>query len=218
MTPARACASTHFVALYGLTGGIASGKSTAARLFRARGIPVIDADQLAREVVEPGRPALSEIAARWPTVIGADGRLDRAALAAVVFARPAERKALEAILHPRIRAEAAREALEHLAAGAPYVLYEAALLFEIDGDRELPGVILVSASPAVQRARLAARDALSAADIDQRLAAQLPLAQKRARARWILENDGDEAALAAQVTALDATLRQLARKARPEAT
>src|SRR5277367_6249521 len=103
--------------LYGLTGGIASGKSTAARLFRELGVPVIDADVLAREVVEPGQPALAEISARWPSVL-ADGRLDRAAMAKVIFSDPVERKALEAILHPRIRTEAATRAMKFLTEGA----------------------------------------------------------------------------------------------------
>jgi dephospho-CoA kinase len=141
-------------------------------------------------------------------VLTPTGRLDRAALAAKVFASPDERKALEAILHPRIREETALRAMALAETGVAYALYEAALIFEIGGDRDLEGVILVSAAPEVQRARLAKRDGLPPAEIDRRLAAQLPLAEKRAKAKWVLENDGDEAALRAQVVALDATLRK----------
>ncbi len=195
--------------LYGLTGGIASGKSTAARFFADRGVPVIDADRLARELVEPGQSALLEIARRWPGVVDAGGRLQRRALADLVFADPGERGALEAILHPRIRAEAAREAKGLEAAGHIYALYEAALILETGAENSLDGVILVSASAETQRARLALRNNLTSEDADRRIAAQLPQAEKRRRARWILENDGDLESLRAQVNALDAVLRAL---------
>jgi dephospho-CoA kinase len=192
------------VKLYGLTGGIASGKSTAAGFFAEQGIPIIDADRLARELVEPGQPALKQIAARWPGVVPG-GRLDRSALAQVVFADDRQRLELEAILHPRIRAETLRRAKELESAGHPYALYEAALILETGGDRSLDGVILVSASPQTQRSRLVARDHR---DTEGRIAAQLPLEEKRRRARWILENDGDREMLREQVKCLDAELRK----------
>lgn len=195
--------------LYGLTGGIASGKSTAARFFADRGVPIIDADRLARELAEPGQPALLEIARRWPGVVAADGRLLRRALADLVFAAADERRALEAILHPRIRAEAARQAKALESAGHVYALYEAALILETGGERSLDGVILVSASAETQRARLAQRNNLSPEDARRRIAAQLPQEEKRQRARWILENDGDVESLREQVSALDAVLRGL---------
>jgi dephospho-CoA kinase len=145
-------------------------------------------------------------------VLMATGELDRAALARRVFAVAEERKALEAILHPRIREETARRALALAATGAPYALYEAALIFEIDGDRDLEGVILVAASLSSQRSRLAARDGLTPEEIEGRLRAQLSLEEKRSRATWVLDNDGDERSLCAQVAALDARLRAEARK------
>ncbi len=194
--------------LYGLTGGIASGKSTAARFFADRGAPVIDADRLARELVEPGQPALLEIARRWAGVVDSDGRLDRRALADLVFAGPDERLALEAILHPRIRAEADREANVLEAAGHVYALYEAALILETGSDASLDGVILVSTSAEAQRDRLARRNNLSPEDAERRIAAQLSQEEKRARAQWILENDGDLESLRQQVNALDGMLRE----------
>ena len=136
------------VRLYGLTGGIASNKIfrlTAARFFAERGVPIIDADRLARELVEPGRPALQQIVQRWPGVIDDAGRLDRKGLAALVFADPEKRLALEAILHPRIRTETLRRAEELALAGHVYALYEAALILETWQRGSLDGVILVSA-------------------------------------------------------------------------
>ncbi|WP_373048930.1 dephospho-CoA kinase [Vulgatibacter sp.] len=182
----------------GLTGGIASGKSTVARLLAARGVPVIDADALAREVVAPGSEGLAAIAARWPQVVR-DGVLDRKALGALVFAAPAERLALEAITHPRIRAESTRRMAAAERAGAQQVVYEAALLFENDLDRGLDGTILVAADPALQVERLQGRDGLSAEEAEARLRAQLPLAEKKARATWVIDNSGDLEALRRRV-------------------
>ncbi|HEY3588229.1 MAG TPA: dephospho-CoA kinase [Myxococcaceae bacterium] len=183
----------------GLTGGIASGKSTVSAMFRELGAPVIDADEAARDVVEPGTSGLLEVARRFPGVVDATGRLDRAALGQRVFADPTERRALEAILHPRIREEVARR-LEALArAGVTVALYDAALLIENGLHRGLDGVIVVSAPEAVQRSRLAARDGLDEAAITARLAAQLPLADKRAHATWVVDNGGARDETRAQV-------------------
>jgi len=183
----------------GLTGGIASGKSTVSAMFRELGAEVIDADQVAREVVEPGTPGLAEVARRFPGVVDPSGRLDRAALAGRVFTDPSERRALEAILHPRIREEVARRAEALARAGVPVVLYDAALLIENGLHRDLDGVVLVSAPPEVQRARLARRDGLDDAAITARLAAQLPLADKRAHATWVVDNGGSLEQTRAQV-------------------
>src|SRR5437660_4669340 len=116
--------------VYGLTGNIGSGKSTVARLFRERGVEVIDADQIAREVVEPGRPARAEVAARFPGVLTREGRLDRKLLAARIFADENERRALNAIVHPRIAEEVAARLAQLMEKGAPFALYEAALIVE----------------------------------------------------------------------------------------
>jgi len=183
----------------GLTGGIASGKSTVSAMFRELGAQVIDADQVARDVVEPGTPGLEEVARRFPGVLDPSGQLDRAALGRRVFADPAERRALEAILHPRIRTEVARRTEALARAGVTVALYDAALLIENALHRGMDGVIVVSAPEAVQRARLAARDGLDDAAITARLAAQLPLADKRAHATWVVENGGSLDETRAQV-------------------
>jgi dephospho-CoA kinase len=194
----------------GLTGGIASGKSTVTEMFRELGAPVIDADEVARDVVEPGTPGLFEVARRFPGVVDATGRLDRTALGQRVFADPTERGALEAILHPRIREEVARR-LEALArAGRTVALYDAALLIENGLHRGLDGVIVVSAPEAVQRSRLAARDGLDEAAITARLAAQLPLADKRAHATWVVDNGGSREETRAQVQRIWEEIQQRA--------
>ncbi len=193
----------------GLTGGIASGKSTVSAMFRELGAEVIDADQVARDVVEPGTPGLEEVARRFPGVVDATGRLDRVALGRRVFADPAERRALEAILHPRIREEVARRTEALARAGVTVVLYDAALLIENGLHRGMDGVVLVSAPEEAQRARLAARDGLDAAAITARLAAQLPLADKRAHATWVVDNGGSLDETRAQVRRIWEDIRRL---------
>jgi dephospho-CoA kinase len=183
----------------GLTGGIASGKSTVSAMFRELGATVLDADAVAREVVEPGTPALEEIQWRFPGVVDDSGRLDRAALAGRVFGNAAERAALEAITHPRIQAEVARRTEALARAGLPVLLVDAALLIENGIHRRLDGVVLVWVPEAVQRARLAARDGLTPAEVQARLAAQLPLEQKRSLATWEVDNSGTRENTRAQV-------------------
>jgi dephospho-CoA kinase len=192
----------------GLTGGIASGKSTVTAMFRELGAEVIDADQVARDVVEPGTAGLEAVALRFPEVVDASGRLDRVALGRRVFADPAERRALEAIVHPRIREEVARRTEALSRAGVTVVLYDAALLIENGLHRGMDGVVLVSAPEEVQRARLAARDGLDEAAITARLAAQLPLADKRAHATWVVENGGSLDETRAQVRRIWENIRR----------
>jgi dephospho-CoA kinase len=186
--------------MVGLTGGIASGKSTVSGMLRELGAEIIDADQVARDVVAPGMPALAEIAERFPGVVSSTGTLDRAALGKRVFSSSEERKALNAITHPRIQAEVLARTQRLAEQGVKVAVYDAALLVEnglhhaMDG-----GVILVAASPAVQRARLVERDGLSQDEADARIRSQLPLEEKRRHARWIIDNDGDLASLRAQV-------------------
>lgn len=191
------------VKVIGLTGGIASGKSTVADLLRARGAVIVDADLLARQVVEPGQPALAELVARFGAdILDGDGRLERKKLAARVFADPAARAELGRITHPRIAAASQAEIARAAAAGAPVVIYEAALLVENRAHEGLDGLIVVAAPAAVQRARLQARDALDGAAADARLAAQLPLEDKLAVATWVVDNSGDRAHLERQVELL----------------
>lgn len=193
--------------IVGLTGGIGSGKSTVAAMLRDRGAVIIDADALAKEVVAPGSPGLAEVLAHFGEGLRLpDGNLDRKALGARVFQDPQALSALNRIIHPRValgfqeKAEAAR------AQGAKVCVYDVPLLYENGLDRGLPEVIVVSVSPAVQRARVAARDGLPGEQIEQRIRAQWPLADKVQRATWVIDNDGDRAETEAQVTRLWAEL------------
>ncbi|WP_342381425.1 dephospho-CoA kinase [Myxococcus stipitatus] len=185
--------------VFGLTGGIASGKSTVTRMLRELGAEVIDADVLARQVVEPGTPGLASIAERFPGVIGPDGRLDRAKLAARVFGNEVERGALNAITHPRVR-EAFLEKLQLLQErGVARAVYDVPLLIEAGMHQWLEGVALVWVPREVQKARLMARDGLDEAAAEARLVSQLPLDDKRTHATWVIDNSGDLAATRAQV-------------------
>jgi dephospho-CoA kinase len=185
--------------LYGLTGGISSGKSTVSRMLRELGAHVLDADVIARLVVEPGTPALAEIAARFPGVIGSDGRLDRAKLGARVFADANERAALNAITHPRVREEFLRQVQALEAQGVERVLYDVPLLIETGLHAGMDGVVVVWVPREVQKARLMARDGLSEEAAEARLAAQLPLDEKRQHATWLVDNSGGLPATRAQV-------------------
>jgi len=188
------------VHVIGLTGGIASGKSTVAALLVSRGAAVVDADLLARQVVEPGQPALAELVARFGVdILTADGRLDRKRLAAIAFADPAARADLGRITHPRIGAASAAAIATWADAGANVVFYEAALLVENRAYTSLAGLIVIAVPPEVQYARLALRDGLAPEDARARIAAQAPLADKLAAATWVIENTGDLAALEREV-------------------
>jgi dephospho-CoA kinase len=193
---------TRGLKLVGLTGGIASGKSTVARLIGELGIPVLDADQLAREVVEPGQPAHAELATCWPEVIAPDGKVDRKKLGAIVFADAGARARLEAITHPRIAALAKERAAELARQGHPLAFYEASLLVETGRHRNLQALVVVSASDETQIRRAMARDGLSREEARARLAAQLPLAEKIRAATHVIDNDGELEATRAQVTRL----------------
>lgn len=192
----------------GLTGGIASGKSTFAALLRARGVPVVDADALARAAVAPGSAALAEIArALGPDAVGPDGTLDRKRVAAIVFGDPEARRRLEAITHPAIRRAMLEETDRLAAAGHDLVIYDTPLLYEAGLDRVLDSIVVVWAPRDVQRARMMARDGLTTAEADARLAAQLPIDEKAARADFVVENAGAPEELAAKADRLLGDLR-----------
>jgi dephospho-CoA kinase len=196
------------VRLVGLTGGIATGKSTFAAALRALGVPVVDADQLARAVVVKGAPALAEVAAAFgPGVLAPDGGLDRKALAAVVFADPAARRRLEAITHPAIRRAMEAETARLAAAGHDLAFYDAPLLFEVGLEPAMALVVVVFAPPDAQVARLMARDGLAPPEAEARLAAQLPVAEKAARADVVVDNTDAAAPLQAKAARLVADLR-----------
>lgn len=179
----------------GLTGGIACGKSTAAAILREQGFPVLDLDVVAREVVAPGTPGLTEIAARWPNVVR-EGVLDRKALGAIVVVDAGAKAALEAIAHPRIW-----QRMEEwmTAQSAAMVFVEAALMVETGSWRRYDQLWVVSCSPDVQRARLAAREGFDAATVERWIAAQMPLGEKEKVADVVIRNDGDREELARQI-------------------
>lgn len=196
------------IVLFGLTGGIASGKSTVAARFRAQGLPVIDADVLAREVVAPGTDGLAEVVRAFgPEVLLPDGSLDRARVAAIVFADPDKRRQLNAIVHPRIAALTAERAAALSARGEPLACYEAALLVENRLADAFRPLVVVAAPEEVQLARVMARDGISAEQARARLAAQLPLADKIAVADYVIDNAGDRAATERQADEVLASIR-----------
>ncbi|MGA7121096.1 MAG: dephospho-CoA kinase [Polyangiaceae bacterium] len=179
------------VHLFGLTGGIASGKSTVAARLRELGVPVIDADQLAREVVAPGTDGLRAVVDEFgPGVIEQSGALDRKALAKLVFADESARKKLNAITHPRIAART-RELAEALArAGEPIACYEAALIVENGLTDALRPLVVCSCPEDVQAARLRARDGASEDEALARIRAQKPLGEKVAVADHVIDTSG----------------------------
>ena len=171
----------------GLTGGIGAGKSEVARIFARLGANIVDADQLAREVVEPGTTGFAEVAQRWPQVIR-DGAIDRPALAAIVFADAGEREALNAIVHPRVRARAAE-----IEAGVKdgIAVQVVPLLFESDYWKQCDVTIVVVAPLEMRIARVQARDGVGREDVAKRMAAQIDPEDARAKATYVIENAGD---------------------------
>ncbi|MGH6954634.1 MAG: dephospho-CoA kinase [Alphaproteobacteria bacterium] len=190
--------------LVGLTGSIATGKSTVSRMFAHLGARVLDADLLSREVVMPGQPAYARIVEEFgPQVVQEDGRLDRKALGAVVFADAAKRKRLEEITHPAIGARQQRilsvldeEAFEGV------VLWDAALLFESGGVARMDRVVVVFADPETERRRLMERDGLSEVDARARIASQMPIAEKAKLAHHVIDNSGTREETERQVRAV----------------
>jgi dephospho-CoA kinase len=197
-------------AIFGLTGGLGSGKSSVAAHYRRRGLPVIDADVLAREVVAPETDGLAAVVREFGSGVLRGGALDRAELARLVFDDPAARERLEAITHPRIHAR--RDALlaELAASGEPLVCYEVPLLFEKGLEAGLRPVVVVSVPEPLQVERAQRRDGSSEAQVRARLAAQLPLADKAARADYVIDNSG---LLEHTLAAADVVLRQVCRGA-----
>jgi dephospho-CoA kinase len=195
----------------GLTGGIASGKSTVARLFEALGVPVIDTDLLAREVVAPGEPLLAQIAARFGAdVLAADGSLNRAGLREIVFADPGARADLEQLTHPAIRARLeARSAV----LGGPYQLLVIPLLVETAGRTPVDRVLVVDCSEALQIRRLQARDGTTLEQARQILNAQATREARLALANDVIVNEGDLGAVRDRVELLHAHYLKLARGA-----
>jgi dephospho-CoA kinase len=180
-----------------LTGSIGMGKSTVAAMFAAAGIPVFDADAEVHRLQAKDGPLIAPIDARFPGVV-TDGVLDRAALAARVLTDPAELAALEEIVHPAVQQAREKFVAEH--AKAPALLFDIPLLFETVGDKEFDKIIVVSAPADIQRERVLRRDNMTQAKLYAVIARQLPDAEKRARADWVVDTSGS----------LDETRRQVA--------
>ncbi|MDB4965737.1 MAG: dephospho-CoA kinase [Myxococcales bacterium] len=175
----------------GLTGGIASGKSTAARTLAELGARIVDADQVARDVVAPGQPALGEIVRSFGReMLQPDGTLDRKKLGAVIFADPEKRRTLNAITHPRIALETQVRLGKLREEGVPVAVYEAALLVENGAHKALDGLIVVACDEATQLRRLVGRDGYTEAEARSRIAAQAPVAEKIAAATWVVDTSG----------------------------
>jgi dephospho-CoA kinase len=193
--------------LVGLTGGLATGKSTVSEILRGLGCVVLDADVLAREVVEPGRPALAAIVQEFgPDVLQRDGTLDRKRLGTIVFADPGRRKRLEAITHPAIRdrflgrlAQLEAEGFEGI------VVWDAPVMIETGGHKAMDRLIVVVADTPTQRARALARDG-DPADAERKIANQMPLADKAKLADHVIDNSGDRAATEARTREIHAAL------------
>ncbi len=191
--------------IIGLTGGIASGKSLVSDYFREFGVPVIDTDDIARQVVAPGQPAWRQLRETFgPAYFTPEGTLDRAALARRVFAHPEDRRRLEAITHPAIFTEVDRRItrLRHAAHPPAHIVVAIPLLFEVQADARVDYIVVVDATLAQQRERLMRDRGYPPADADARIAAQLPLAEKVARADAVIDNTGTREHTRAQVAAL----------------
>ncbi len=192
----------------GLTGGIATGKSHVRASFERLGVPTIDSDVLARDAVAPGSPGLADVVRRFgPSILRPDGSLDRDTLAAIVFADPQQRKALEEIVHPYVRKRtdewfAALSPAEH-----PYAIADIPLLYEVGRDKDLDTVIVVACSAEQQYRRLLDRG-MTDEQARQRLAAQWPLDDKVARADHVIRTDGTFEETEQQIRVLDVGLRR----------
>jgi dephospho-CoA kinase len=192
----------------GLTGGIASGKSTAAKFFGALGVPILDSDQIAREVVEPGQPPLERLVARFgASILTPDGHLDRPALRDIVFSDPKARADLEALTHPAIGA--ALEA-RSATAGGPYQILVIPLLVEKHLGSQVNRVLVVDCDEALQIRRLRARDGSTPEQAQAILNAQVSRSTRLKAADDVIANDADMSAVSAQVTALHARYLELA--------
>lgn len=187
----------------GLTGGIASGKSTVAQLLAEKGAWIVDADQLARDVVGVSSSALAEISQSFgPGVIAEDGSLDRPQLGRLVFADAEARERLNGIVHPRVLELSRQEIRQAQESGAQLVVYDVPLLYETARSGEFDGTLIVWVDPLTQLLRLRQRTGLTEDEGRQRIASQMPLTRKRELATWVVDNSGSREATQAQVESL----------------
>lgn len=174
-----------------ITGSIGTGKSTVAWMFGELGIPVLDADEMAHKALEPKSSIWKALFERFgKTIMGADEIVDRTKLAKIVFTSPADRKFLESLVHPFVRAHLEREVRAHAKQGVPIVMVEVPLLFEVGWADDYDAVIVVTCDPEVEIARCQQKFGMSRDDIEARLTAQLPLDQKIQAAHAVIDNNG----------------------------
>ena len=193
----------------GLTGGIATGKSYVVKVLRAKGVPVIDADILARHAVERGSPGLAAVVERFGAdMLTAEGRLDRARLGALVFRDEAARRDLERIVHPIVR-QGVAAFFERLPEETRFAIADIPLLYETHREGDFDKVIVVACAPGTQIERVIARDGLSREDAERRLAAQLPIEEKIRRADYVIRTDGTYAETDVQIAELVGALSAL---------
>jgi dephospho-CoA kinase len=175
----------------GLTGGIASGKSTVSDMLRQMGAAVVDTDAIAREVLPPGCSVLAEMSRRYgPEILQVDGSLRRDVLGRIIFSEPKEKKWVEELMHPLIRARAEELAQTAVVAGHSVVVFDVPLLFEAGWDKYVDSVWTVYVSQETQRARLKKRDCFADQEIAERMASQLPIDEKEKRADVVINNEG----------------------------
>lgn len=184
----------------GLTGGMGTGKSRVAQLFQNAGVPVIDADQISRHLTQVGSEAISEIRQAFgPDVVLPDGGLNRKHLGELVFREPNKLSQLEKILHPRIQKAVQQKRADLQHQGHAFAVYDVPLLYEKKLEEQFDLIIVVTADHALQIQRVQNRDGLSVSEIERRLKAQLPLAEKVAKADYVIDNNGTLEQLEAQV-------------------
>ncbi len=187
----------------GMTGGIGSGKSAAAEMFAKLGAPVIDADEISRELTRRGQPAVELIRRQWgDEMVGADGKLDRARLRRLVFADPQQLRLLESILHPLVRLKIQQEVDRLRAAGAPWCLVVVPLLFEAGFEDLVDRVIVVDVPERLQIERVVARDRVTPEQVRQIISRQMPRRERVSRADYLIDNSGSRAALESRVKAI----------------
>lgn len=189
--------------IYGLTGGIGSGKSTVAKLFEACGLPVLYADQLSRDAVAPGSQGLGEVVESFSVdILHPDGSLDRRRLGQLVFNDPSAKQRLESIIHPRVQEQFLRRTSALATAGTEAMIYEVPILFERELDHIFTAILLVCSPEGERVRRVTKRDGVSPQEVRDRMQHQLPDDKKRARATYIIENDAGIDELRARVAEL----------------